>query len=140
MATLLIETKEVRALQIQLDDLHALIKAVYKTEGYLIRTAARAEVLVDVGSFVQRPMSPDLKADFERELQLITPMLFARDVIQDLVNRGDLPEAHYLINYGRKRDEFVSGGKVNASVLNLQASIASGLTADAAALELEKAV
>jgi hypothetical protein len=108
MATLLIETKEVRALVVQFDDLAALVKAAYRTEAYIQRQLPRAEMLVDMGRVEKKAFEPSVRAAFNEELKAITPFMTAELWLQDLVNLGELPEAHYLINYGKK-PEFVPG-------------------------------
>jgi hypothetical protein len=127
MATLLIETKEVRALMIQVDDLHKLVKAVYKTDGFIVRRVMRGEVLMDLGRIEKKEMHPEWQEQFNLEVGAITPLLPPEVWVQDLVNRNELPEAHYLLNLGRKIEH--DGGTVKQSVLDLQAELKGAVTA-----------
>jgi hypothetical protein len=123
MATLLIETKVVKALQIQVDDLHRLVKAVYKTDGFIVRRTMRGEVLLDLGPIEKKAMPPAWQAQFDLEVGEITPLLPPEMWVQDLVNKGELPEGHYLVNLGKKEEH--DGGQVKDYVLKLQAEIAA---------------
>jgi hypothetical protein len=127
MATLLIETKEMRALVLQFDDLAALVKAAYRTEAYIQRQLPRAEMLVDMGRVEKKAFEPSVRAAFDEELKAITPFMTAELWLQDLVNRGELPEAHYLINYGKKIE--FDGGKVKPEVERLEAAMKGEVTA-----------
>jgi hypothetical protein len=127
MATLLIETKEVRALEVHAEDLQALLRAVHKVP-LVVLIYTRPDVRIDLGSFKVEPMSQDEKDLLADTLKLGSLGIAAlEEAIQDLVNRDELPEGHYLLNASAKVDEFASGGTVNRSVLNLEASIAAGL-------------
>ena len=124
MATLLIETKEVRALEIQFDDLEKLLKAVHKKVVFVVRKTMRGEVLVDAGRYTQGKLSADKDHALWEELTEPMPFLSLELAIEDLVNRGELPEGHFLVNLGEKVDEFASGGIVRPGVLALQKALA----------------
>lgn len=121
MASLLIETKVVKALQVQLEDVNALLHEVHKKPVFFHRPA-RGEVLMDVGRIVRQPMSDAALASFDADMKMPTPFLAPAVLFQDLVNRGELPEGHYLVNLGHMAEH--DGGQVKDYVLKLQAEIA----------------
>lgn len=130
MATLLIETKVVKAFQVQLEDVEALLSKVFVTK-VLLRRPARAEVLVDMGKFERNVLQNGVAIEeMNWELKQPTPLLPLKTAFQELVNRGELPEGHYLLNLGKKEEH--DGGKVKPYVLDLQKSMAAGLACAAA--------
>jgi hypothetical protein len=123
MATLLIETKVVKALQVQIDDVEALLRKVHKKEGLYLAVAGRGqESLKQVGRFVQGDLSELEAKELQDELSAITGLIRPSIAFQDLVNRRELPEGAYLLNLGQKEEH--DGGQVKDYVLKLQAEIA----------------
>jgi hypothetical protein len=116
MATLLIETKVVKALQVHVDDLASLLAAVWKQPVEIVMLPHRN--LVDMGEL----RAFDGVAYEATEYSEHLPFSFAGYALQEMVNRGELPEAHYLINLGVKDEH--DGGKVKDYVEKLQAQIA----------------
>lgn len=105
MATLLIETKEVKALDVNLTDVSALIDAVYKKPVEI--GPFFGSVMVDIGTFTRAPMERVRQDTFNRRVRVgrLYSMDMA-DLFQDLVNRDELPEGRYLLNTSPKVDEF----------------------------------
>lgn len=131
MATLLIETKVVKALQVQIDDVEALLRKVHKKPELYLAIAGRGkELMAQVGHMVQGDLSEVEAKELREELKQITALIRVPLAFQDLVNRGELPEATYLLNLGAKEEH--DGGQVKPYVLDLQKSIAAGLACAAA--------
>jgi hypothetical protein len=120
MATLLIETKEVKALQVNIDDLQALLSASYNKPVEI--TGIERDRLLDVGKY--RVTGVSMKA-LDGEIGKDLPISFIGYAIQEMVNRDELPEGHYLLDTALKQDEFADGGTVKSAVIELQAQIAS---------------
>jgi hypothetical protein len=75
--------------------------------------------LVDMGEL----RSMDATAYEETEYSEHLPFSFVGYALQEMVNRGELPEGHYLLDLAAKKE--FDGGQVKDYVVKLQAEIAA---------------
>ncbi|MFT4064341.1 hypothetical protein [Paraburkholderia sp.] len=121
MATLLIETKVVKALQVNVEDLQALLAAVWRQPVTIVMLPHRN--LVDMGELRKLEGTAYEAVEYSEHV----PFSFAGYAMQEMVNRGELPEGHYLLNLGAKQEH--DGGQVKDYVVKLQNEIAARLVA-----------